>query len=99
MKKIRQKKSRRATLKGFARNVSPAYPSKYSTDRESVYGNGKNYGVPQDYASHNDAASEAQAKGYDYIYINGNLYITGGGIARIATSVPASLDTLDLSIG
>jgi hypothetical protein len=100
-KKKKSAKGRRAALKSFARRGSEAYPQKYRTDKELVYGGGKNYKVTADFANNNAGATAADNAGYPLIYINGTLYGTSAGRARAATRASADSaggDTLDLTI-
>ena len=94
------KKKRRAALKSFARKGSSAYPQKYRTDKELVYGGGKNYKIPEDFANVAAGASTANLAGYEFIYLNRTLYGTAG-MGRLATRTSADGaggDTLDLTI-
>ena len=94
-------KARRASLKTFARQGSEAYPQKYRTDKELVYGGGKNYKVTGDFATENAGAVAADNAGYALIYLNGVLNTTLGGRARAANRANAEAaggDTLDLTI-
>jgi hypothetical protein len=99
-KKGSRAKSRRASLKSFARRGSAAYPQKFSTDKELVYGNGKNYkvGPGDDFASANAGAAAADGDGKAFIYLDGALNTTAGGRARVANSTHTAGTTLNLSI-
>ena len=100
-KKKKGAKARRAALKSFARRGSQAYPQKYRTDKELVYGGGKNYKVTGEFANNDAGATAADNAGYSLIYLNGTLYGTAGGRARAATTASAKAaggDTLDLTI-
>ena len=69
-KKGSRAKSRRASLKSFARRGSDAYPQKFSSDKELVYGNGKNYkiGPGLDFINANTGAAAADEMGR-HLYI------------------------------
>ena len=97
----KKKKGTRTALKSFARRGSMAYPQKYRTDKELVYGGGKNYKIPTDFANNDAGATAADSAGYPLIYMNGTLYGTSAGRARAATRESADNaggDTLDLTI-
>jgi len=100
-KKKKDAKGRRAALKSFARRGSAAYPQKYRTDKELVYGGGKNYKVTGDFADADAGATAADNAGYGFIYLNGVLNTTASGRARVALRAHADAgggDTLDLTI-
>ena len=100
-KKSAASKARRASLKTFARQGSEAYPQKYRTDKELVYGGGKNYKIPGDFANADAGATAADNAGYALIYLDGVLNTTAAGRARAALRVNADAvggDTLDLTI-
>ena len=100
-KKKKGAKARRAALKSFARRGSQAYPQKYRTDKELVYGGGKNYKVTGDFANNDAGATAADNANYPLIYMNGTLYTTESGRARAATKTHTAQyggDTLDLTI-
>ena len=101
MAKTKKKKSsRRASLKSFARKGSAAYPAKFQTDKELVYGNGKNYkvGVGGDFVSNEAGAAAASLDGKAFIYLDGTLYTTAAGRARAAGAAQVEGTTLDLTI-
>ena len=101
MAKTKKKKSsRRASLKSFARKGSAAYQGKFQTDKELVYGNGKNYkvGGGLDFPTNNAGAVAADNDGKAFIYLDGTLYTTASGRARAASSVQVTGTTLDLTI-
>jgi len=101
MAKTKKKKSsRRASLKSFARKGSAAYPAKFQTDKELVYGKGKNYtvGGAGDFANPDAGASAADGSGKAFIYLDGTLYTTAGGRARVASRIQTEGTTLDLTI-
>ena len=98
----KKKKGTRCALKSFARKGSQAYPQKFSTDKELVYGGGKNYKVALsggDFANNDAGATAADNDGKAYIYLNGTLYGTAAGRARAATAETTAGTTLDLTIG
>ena len=100
-KKDSKSKARRESLKSFARKGSDIYPQKYQTDKELVYGNGRNYTVGVDFPNANAGAIAANAVGKSFIYLDGILRTTAGGIAKNANSTHtknAGAETLDLSI-
>ena len=99
-KKGSKAKSRRESLKSFARKAPSSYPQKYSTDKELVYGNGKNYkvGPGLDFPTNNAGANTAHSAGKAFIYLDGTLYTTAAGKARAANATHTTGTTLDLSI-
>ena len=100
-KKSAASKARRASLKTFARQGSEAYPQKYRTDKELVYGGGKNYKIPGDIANADAGATAEDNAGYTLIYLDGTLNTTSSGRARAANRAATEAfgaETLDLTI-
>ena len=102
-KKDSKSKARRESLKSFARRGTNVYTQKYSSDKELVYGNGKNYkvGPGLDFSSADNGATAADNDGKAFIYLDGTLYTTAGGRARAANRANvenAGAGTLELTI-
>ena len=102
-KKKDSAKGRRAALKSFAKGragradgaFSPAY---LSDKRELVFGDGRNFKIGSDgYANTAAGISAASSAGYDFIYLNGDLWGTAGG-GRLATKTSTAGTTLSLTV-
>jgi hypothetical protein len=93
-------KARRAALKGFAAKGEAGFPGRMQSEKaELVFEDGRNFkvGAGGTYSNPDIGATAADNAGYGLMYMNGILYTTRAGRARIAQSSHIEGTTLDLT--